>query len=87
MRSFISSVLIALYAITFVFASPSLIEKRGTSIKHMYGKHRLVTYVVDWEIPKSINWKQLDHIAYAFAEPDSKGTLKSFTKGNLKNRM
>jgi GH18 family chitinase len=83
MRSF-TAILIAFYcAIASVIAFPS-IQKRCT-INDMYGKHRLVTYVVDWEIP-TINWDQLDHIAYAFAEPNSEGTLESFTESSLKNR-
>lgn len=51
----------------------------------IYGKHRLTTYVVDWEVPKSIQWNKLDHIAYAFAEPNAKGELKSYTAGTLKS--
>lgn len=79
----LAAILVALYcAIASVVALPSFLSKRCT-INDMYGKHRLVTYVVDWEIPSVINWDQLDHVAYAFAEPDSEGTLESFTKENL----
>lgn len=53
--------------------------------RKIYGKHRLTTYVVDWEVPKSIQWHKLDHIAYAFAEPNAKGELKSYTAGTLKS--
>lgn len=53
----------------------------------IYGKHRLSAYVVDWEIPKSIQWNKLDHIVYAFAEPNEKGELKSFTDSTLKSGL
>lgn len=50
----------------------------------IYGKHRLIAYVVDWEIPSTVNWDKVDHVAYAFAEPDANGALKSFTDSLLK---
>lgn len=50
----------------------------------IYGKHRLIAYVVDWEIPSTVNWDKVDHVAYAFAEPDATGALKSFTDSLLK---
>jgi chitinase len=50
----------------------------------IYGKHKLISYVVDWEIPKTIPWKKMDHVAYAFAEPSKDGTLGSFTPEYLK---
>jgi chitinase len=53
--------------------------------KKIYGKHKLISYVIDWEVPKKINWSQLDHIAYSFAEPDKTGSLKSFTSSTLKS--
>lgn len=70
-------------------------EKRSTPIekvtlsthKKNYGKQRLITYVVDWEVPKNIKWNKIDHIAYAFAEPNAKGELKSYTSSNLKSSM
>lgn len=60
-------------------------KSSSTSSSSSYGDHRLITYVVDWEVPESISWDKLDHIAYAFAEPNSKGDLESFTASNLKS--
>ncbi|KAI8889545.1 glycoside hydrolase family 18 protein [Backusella circina FSU 941] len=51
----------------------------------IYGKHNLISYVVDWEIPKNIPWDKMDHVAYAFAEPSKDGTLGSFTPDYLKS--
>ncbi|CAO3623096.1 unnamed protein product [Mucor fragilis] len=72
-------------------------KKKATTKKHttkstsvsaasadIYGKHRLIAYVVDWEIPSTVNWDKVDHVAYAFAEPDANGALKSFTDSLLK---
>jgi chitinase len=56
--------------------------KRSTT--NIYGKHRLIAYAVDWEIPSTISWNKFDHVAYAFAEPDANGALKSFTDSVLK---
>lgn len=50
-----------------------------------YPNHKVIAYVLDWDIPKNIQWSKLDHIAYAFAEPDAKGNLKGFESGNLKS--
>lgn len=47
---------------------------------------KLIAYVVDWEVPKNIQWKKLDHIVYSFAEPNSHGVLESITSSNLKSR-
>ena len=58
--------------------------KPSTSGNSIYGKQRLISYVVDWDIPKNIKWEQLDHVAYAFAEPNEKGELGSYTDSNLK---
>ncbi|KAI9473935.1 MAG: glycoside hydrolase superfamily [Benjaminiella poitrasii] len=58
---------------------------KKASTKSIYGKHRLITYIVDWEVPESINWDQFDHVAYAFAEPDKNGKLESYTSSNLKS--
>lgn len=63
----------------------SLIKKSSVA-SNVYGKHRLISYVVDWEIPKTINWDQMDHIAYAFAEPNESGKLESYSDSNLKSR-
>ncbi|KAI8063346.1 glycoside hydrolase superfamily [Gilbertella persicaria] len=57
----------------------------ASTTKKTYGKHRLVSYVVDWEIPKSINWSLMDHVVYAFAEPDVHGNLKEITSSSLKS--
>lgn len=54
------------------------------SATNIYGKHRLIAYVVDWEVPSTISWSKFDHVAYAFAEPDANGALKSFTDSVLK---
>lgn len=54
------------------------------SATKIYGKHRLIAYVVDWEVPSTISWSKFDHVAYAFAEPDANGALKSFTDSVLK---
>lgn len=75
-------------------------KKKATTKKHttkstsvsaasadIYGKHRLIAYVVDWEIPSTVNWDKVDHVAYAFAEPDANGALKSFTDSLLKKCM
>ncbi|GAA5811790.1 hypothetical protein MFLAVUS_005233 [Mucor flavus] len=54
-------------------------------LSHLYlSDHKLVAYVVDWDIPKSIRWDHLDHIAYAFAEPNENGELESYSGNNLK---
>ncbi|KAG2192675.1 hypothetical protein INT46_006826, partial [Mucor plumbeus] len=58
------------------------VTKRSTT--NIYGKHRLIAYAVDWEIPSTISWNKFDHVAYAFAEPDANGALKSFTDSVLK---
>jgi chitinase len=50
-----------------------------------YPNHKVIAYVLDWDIPKNVQWSKLDHIAYAFAEPDAKGNLKGFESGNLKS--
>ncbi|KAI8881284.1 glycoside hydrolase family 18 protein [Backusella circina FSU 941] len=52
--------------------------------KEIYGEHRLIAYVVDWDIPKHIPWGKLDHIAYAFAVPDEHGNLVEFDKEQLR---
>lgn len=62
----------------------SIVKYSGTS-SNIYGKHRLISYVVDWEVPKKIKWDQMDHIAYAFAEPNESGKLESFSDDNLKS--
>jgi chitinase len=62
----------------------SSVSKRTSKI---YGKQRLVTYIVDWEVPKNIKWDKLDHVAYAFAEPNANGELASYTESNLKSGM
>lgn len=55
-------------------------------LSHLYlSDHKLVAYVVDWDIPKSIRWDHLDHIAYAFAEPNENGDLESYSGSNLKS--
>ncbi|GAN02249.1 chitinase [Mucor ambiguus] len=48
-----------------------------------YGSHQLITYVVDWDVPKVIPWSKLDHIAYAFAVPDRHGELTMFDAEQL----
>lgn len=48
-----------------------------------YGKHSLITYVVDWEVPSNIAWNKIDHAIYSFAEPNSKGQLQSFSSSSL----
>lgn len=63
------------------------IKKSSVSKSKIFGKQRLVTYIVDWEVPKNIPWDKLDHIAYAFAEPNANGELGSYTDSNLKSGM
>lgn len=36
------------------------------------------------DIPRSIPWEKLDHIAYAFAVPEKNGTLTMFDENQLK---
>ncbi|KAG1474658.1 hypothetical protein G6F56_000221 [Rhizopus delemar] len=55
----------------------------GVFAQNIYGKHSLITYVVDWDIPASIPWNKLDHISYAFAIPNKSGTLSGFNKPQL----
>ena len=50
-----------------------------------FPNHKVVAYVLDWDIPKNIKWDKLDHIAYAFAEPNANGVLKGFDGSNLKS--
>ncbi|EIE91459.1 hypothetical protein G6F46_010811 [Rhizopus delemar] len=50
-----------------------------------FPNHKVVAYVLDWDIPKNIKWDKLDHIAYAFAEPNANGVLKGFDGNNLKS--
>ncbi|KAI8091858.1 glycoside hydrolase [Thamnidium elegans] len=66
-------------SLCFVFAK-ALIEQT----KPIYGSHQLITYVVDWDIPTSIPWDKLDHIAYAFAVPNQQGELTQFDEVQLK---
>ncbi|KAI7907571.1 glycoside hydrolase superfamily [Cokeromyces recurvatus] len=56
-----------------------------SSSKNIYGKHKLITYIVDWDIPHNIKWDLFDHVSYAFAEPNKNGELKSFSGSNLKS--
>ncbi|KAI8357261.1 glycoside hydrolase superfamily [Blakeslea trispora] len=80
--SFILSTLFLLFSLVAVHASD--IEKRAAS-KKAYGKHRLIGYVVDWELPKSINWGLFDHAVYSFSEPDAHGNMKSFSGSLLQS--
>lgn len=63
----------------FFYYAQALIEQT----KPIYGSHQLVTYVVDWDVPKVIPWSKLDHIAYAFAVPDQDGELTLFNETQL----
>lgn len=67
----------------------STTKKTPTTHAHQkaYPKHKIVAYVLDWDTPKNIAWNKLDHIVYAFAEPNAKGDLKNFDGNNLKKRM
>jgi chitinase len=47
---------------------------------------KLIAYVVDWEVPKNIQWSKLDNIVYSFVEPNAEGALESFTSSNLRSR-
>ncbi|CEG74765.1 hypothetical protein RMATCC62417_09920 [Rhizopus microsporus] len=49
----------------------------------IFGQHKLVAYLVDWDIPTAIPWEKLDHVAYAFAVPDASGNLTQFDKAQL----
>ncbi|PHZ10037.1 uncharacterized protein RHIMIDRAFT_205883 [Rhizopus microsporus ATCC 52813] len=64
----------------------STTKKTPTTHAHQkaYPKHKIVAYVLDWDTPKNIVWNKLDHIVYAFAEPNVKGDLKNFDGNNLK---
>lgn len=69
------------------FSNKKTMKKSNIALSsNIYGKHRLISYVVDWEIPKTINWDQMDHVAYAFAEPNESGALESYSDSNLKSR-
>ncbi|KAI8642510.1 glycoside hydrolase superfamily, partial [Parasitella parasitica] len=61
------------------FVAHSLIDQNSPT----YGSHQLITYVVDWDVPKVIPWSKIDHIAYAFAVPDRHGDLKMFDEEQL----
>ncbi|KAI9266938.1 glycoside hydrolase superfamily [Sporodiniella umbellata] len=58
---------------------------KKTNSDKSYPKHKIVAYVLDWDIPKNVKWGEVDHLAYAFAEPDVKGNLKNFDSHNLKS--
>lgn len=75
------------HSVVFLFALLCVLFSSAcaASSKKSYGKHKVISYVVDWEVPKKINWSKLDHVAYAFAEPDKTGSLKSFTSSTLKS--
>ncbi|GAB5589666.1 hypothetical protein Unana1_04566 [Umbelopsis nana] len=45
----------------------------------------LYAYIVDWEIPKDIQWSKVDHVIYAFAEPDQQGKLTNFDSQQLQS--
>lgn len=62
-------------------------KNSSSSKKLSYGSHRLITYIVDWDVPSTINWGKLDHVTYAFAEPNAEGKLESITSTNLKSGM
>ncbi|KAI8370835.1 glycoside hydrolase superfamily [Choanephora cucurbitarum] len=86
MRSQTIGLFIPILLLFFSFAAvnASDIEKRAAS-KKTYGKHRLIAYVVDWELPKSVNWNLLDHVVYSFSEPDAQGNMKGFTSSSLQS--
>lgn len=67
--------LLILLSITCVLA-------QGSSTR-IFGQHKLVAYLVDWDIPTVIPWEKLDHVAYAFAVPDTSGNLTQFDKAQL----
>ncbi|KAI7894397.1 glycoside hydrolase [Mucor mucedo] len=85
------SIFVTLCTLLMCSASASTVSfantpaKKTDSASDIYGKHRLISYVVDWEIPETIKWDQMDHIAYAFAEPNESGELKSYTDSNLES--
>ncbi|KAI9276212.1 glycoside hydrolase superfamily [Sporodiniella umbellata] len=49
----------------------------------IYGQHQLVAYIVDWDLPSTLPWDKIDHIAYAFAIPKKSGKLEGFNKTQL----
>ncbi|KAG1054949.1 hypothetical protein G6F43_003063 [Rhizopus delemar] len=49
----------------------------------IFGSHKLVAYIVDWDLPRTIYWDKLDHVSYAFAVPNKEGDLNGFNKTQL----
>lgn len=52
--------------------------------KHVHNLEKNVLYVHIQDIPKSIPWEKLDHIAYAFAVPNQQGELTQFDEAQLR---
>ncbi|RUS30043.1 glycoside hydrolase [Jimgerdemannia flammicorona] len=68
----IFAVLVAAAMTTYVLAAKA------------YGKHGLVAYITDWDVPSNIPYKKLDHLIYSFAEPNAKGAIVGFDGSQLK---
>ncbi|CAO3693881.1 unnamed protein product [Umbelopsis ramanniana] len=68
-----TSFIVAMAALT------SVVSAVGTRTPHVYA------YVVDWELPKNIQWTKVDHVIYSFAEPDQHGKLTNFDTQQLQS--
>ncbi|KAI8338703.1 glycoside hydrolase superfamily [Chlamydoabsidia padenii] len=76
-----------------LFAASALVDAGDTRHHNKPAHHpenvasrvKLSAYIVDWELPSKIAWSKLDHVYYAFAEPDRTGALGQFDKNQLRS--
>ncbi|SAM05821.1 hypothetical protein [Absidia glauca] len=84
----------SLKAVVVALLATSLLTDAGSAHKK-HGHHKpahssdaashvkLSAYVTDWALPSKIAWSKLDHVYYAFSEPDKSGALGQFDKNQL----